>query len=57
MGKKPENKLTLKGSDIKARDFIHYDHIVHRSGTGIHKSKKAYSRKNKREDASFFCIK
>lgn len=52
---KDKNKIIIKGSDIGARDLVHYDHILHRSGTGAHKSQKTYSRKvkNQREDVFF----
>ncbi len=54
--KMDETKRIIKGSELKVRDFVHFDHIVHRSGTGAHKSKKTYSRnaKHKRDDVSFF---
>lgn len=52
------SKIILKGSDMRPRDLVHYDHIIHRSGTGVHKSEKTYSRKvkHKREDVFFLYI-
>lgn len=57
MKEKNKNKIIIKSSSIKTRDVVHFDHILHRSGTGAHKSQKTYSRKvkYKREDVSFFC--
>lgn len=56
MKTKNKNKMTIKSSDIKTRDMIHYNHILNNSGAGAHKSKKTYSRKvkhKKREDVFF----
>lgn len=49
--KEEDNVIKIKN---KKRNWLHYDVVHNSTGTGVHKSKKTYSRKEKHKNKPLY---